>query len=382
MYRGAWTVGCWSGSMGAGCTGVGDPRLVLRSSGRLRRMGARNRRRGGSSSHAVFPSRRHRGFGAGRPGGKSSGPFSGDARISALLHSSRAKESGADEHARRERFERFERPSCERERTQVARQDPHPNKHMLTSRIRYYAQKGLRDLRRPLIYATVEDVAAPTLGDYYFVFDRAKLLAGGSFEYRLDEHGRPMVPSSRAKARGWYHDPIPMSHFGLAVFPDLLRGRDPGAEALFIRIADWFVENARHDVKLGATWTHSRGGPRCGLGPGGISAMAQGWAASALAGKPAIAPETTGEFMLKRCGITPSVESRCAARHGRRRPSLAERLGWVGVEAVADEVLSRGGRANGRRGLGSFRDPKPGEGALRAADDAEECEAGARGRYS
>ena len=153
----------------------------------------------------------------------------------------------------------------------------------MPQKILYYMKKGLRDLRRPLVYPVAENMSSERLGHYYFVFDRARLLAGGSFEYRLDAHGLPMIPASRAKATGWHHHPIPMSQFGLAVFHDHVDSRDPEAIDLFLRIADWFVRNAKMDPVRGAIWEIATPFPRYGLRPGWISAMAQGRAASILA---------------------------------------------------------------------------------------------------
>jgi len=95
------------------------------------------------------------------------------------------------------------------------------------------------------------------LGYYYFVFEQDpnklnRLISG------FDEQGVPMNQAYiDVDSEGLHYYPISIGQYGLSVFHTYLKTKEEESKALFLRIADWFVQHAEQDERLGAFWrTH------------------------------------------------------------------------------------------------------------------------------
>jgi|SRR5690625_2614830 len=105
----------------------------------------------------------------------------------------------------------------------------------------HYLIKAKNDILTPLIYAVNNKNNSTQLNEYYFVFDKRKLLSGGSYEYCFDDNGVPIVKGHVSDTDGnYFYQPQAIGQFSLAVFHDYLKSGDTRELNLFLNLADWF----------------------------------------------------------------------------------------------------------------------------------------------
>ncbi len=105
------------------------------------------------------------------------------------------------------------------------------------------------------IYKISDDIHSSVLGEYYFIMTEEMMLAGHSQQYHFDEDGIPIIPTyiDIEEQRLLYY-PISIGQYGLAIWHTFLKTNSTKDRDRFLKIADWFVENAIIDNKLGAYW--------------------------------------------------------------------------------------------------------------------------------
>lgn len=85
------------------------------------------------------------------------------------------------------------------------------------------------------------------LGYYYIIFKEDKInTRGGNKPFKFDEDGVPLIHSyiDVDEDKGYYYYPITIGQYGLSIFHQYLRTRDSHKKDHFIRIAEWFTNNA------------------------------------------------------------------------------------------------------------------------------------------
>jgi len=120
----------------------------------------------------------------------------------------------------------------------------------------FMLKKFWKDVRRDRqIYELAEDVHSPELREYYFLMTEEQMLAGHSQDFHFDAEGIPIIPTYiDVEERKLIYYPISIGQFGLAIWHTYLK---TGAEAdlkRFLKIAEWFYDNAISDDKLGCYW--------------------------------------------------------------------------------------------------------------------------------
>lgn len=113
------------------------------------------------------------------------------------------------------------------------------------SKLYYFSQKAFQDYSNPLIYQIHDNNCTPALEEYYFIFNRRELLNGGSYNFAFDENDIPMIKGHVADTDGsFFYYPTAIGQFALAVFHDYLKHRKRDDKKLFLKLAEWFVDNA------------------------------------------------------------------------------------------------------------------------------------------
>ncbi|MBD3287928.1 hypothetical protein GF337_03920, partial [candidate division KSB1 bacterium] len=128
-----------------------------------------------------------------------------------------------------------------------------PNKFQKTI---FMLRKFHKDITRDReIYKISDDLHSDILGEYYFIMTEDQMLAGHSQQYHFDADGIPIIPAyiDVAEQRLLYY-PISIGQYGLAIWHTFLRTDSANDRERFLKIADWFVDNAIRDNKLGAYW--------------------------------------------------------------------------------------------------------------------------------
>jgi heparosan-N-sulfate-glucuronate 5-epimerase len=147
----------------------------------------------------------------------------------------------------------------------------------------FMLQKLITDLKQSSIpFKPNEDNKSEKLGYYYFRFEEDfkhlnRLIA------HLDQDGIPLNTTyiDVAKKKLHYY-PISIGQYGLALFHSYLNTNSTDKHAHFLRIADWFVKNAKHDNRLGAFWLTDVSKPEYHVFSPWKSAFAQSRALSIL----------------------------------------------------------------------------------------------------
>ena len=119
-------------------------------------------------------------------------------------------------------------------------------------------KKLIIDLKRGDDYYNIcSDNNFTTLGEYYFIFEEQRVEKGKdqALIRERDDNGIPLnqtyIDVSEKKL---YYSPISIGQMGLAVFHTFLDTENQKDLERFLKFADWFVENADVDTKLGARW--------------------------------------------------------------------------------------------------------------------------------
>jgi len=118
--------------------------------------------------------------------------------------------------------------------------------------------KVFRDLRRgDNYYQIATDVNSEFLGEYYFVFNEQRISRGKdqALITTTDENGIPLNKTyiDIAEQKLFYF-PISIGQMGLSVFHTYLNSSSKIDLKRFLKFADWFVDNAEIDDRLGALW--------------------------------------------------------------------------------------------------------------------------------
>lgn len=123
-------------------------------------------------------------------------------------------------------------------------------------KIRFMLRKLKRDLSRDdLVYPLAEDVHSKELREYYFIMEEEALRAGISQNFHFDEEGIPIIPSYiDVEERRMVYYPISIGQFGLSIFHTYLNTGSPEDRERFMKIVNWFYENAATDARLGKYW--------------------------------------------------------------------------------------------------------------------------------
>lgn len=124
--------------------------------------------------------------------------------------------------------------------------------HKLLFMLRKFRKDITRDRQ---IYQLAEDIHSPKLGDYYFLMTEEQMLAGHSQQYYFDEEGIPIIPTYiDVEEQKLIYYPISIGQYGLAIWHTFLRSGSDADRERFLKIANWFYENAIEEKKLGVYW--------------------------------------------------------------------------------------------------------------------------------
>ncbi|RMF58712.1 MAG: hypothetical protein D6748_08060 [Calditrichaeota bacterium] len=117
-------------------------------------------------------------------------------------------------------------------------------------------RKLKRDLSRgELIYPVAEEVHSPELREYYFIMEEKALKAGISQNFHFDEEGIPIIPTYiDVEERRMIYYPISIGQYGLSIFHTYLETGDEADRERFLKIVQWFYQNAQQDEKRGCFW--------------------------------------------------------------------------------------------------------------------------------
>ncbi|MCH8011917.1 MAG: hypothetical protein IIA61_08235 [Candidatus Marinimicrobia bacterium] len=118
--------------------------------------------------------------------------------------------------------------------------------------------KLIWDFKRGKIFYRIADVvSSQKLGEYYFVFDEERVRAGKdqALISSYDENGIPLnktyIDVSKEKL---VYFPITIGQMGLAVYQTYLKTQDQRDLDMFLKFAEWFLQNGMDDDKLGVRW--------------------------------------------------------------------------------------------------------------------------------
>lgn len=121
----------------------------------------------------------------------------------------------------------------------------------------FFLQRIIKDLFKPNKFMLAQDMVSRDLGEYYLVFEENALIyqKGGQASLTFDEKGIPMIFTYiDVKDKDTAYYPITAGQYALAVYHTWLRTQSAEKKAHFLRIADWFMEQAVADEKLGVYW--------------------------------------------------------------------------------------------------------------------------------
>lgn len=116
-------------------------------------------------------------------------------------------------------------------------------------KIKYFTLKAYRDISNPLIYKiNKNNNNEKTLKEYYFYFDTDELLAGGSYEFKFDKNGVPLVKGHVSDTDGsYFYQPQAIGQFSLALFHDYLKNENISTLDRFLNLALWFKNNYKEN---------------------------------------------------------------------------------------------------------------------------------------
>lgn len=149
--------------------------------------------------------------------------------------------------------------------------------------VRLWRQLGMlnRSLQKQRVFD--DDFSSPTLGRYYYSFFPS-YMQPETEPPEVDEEGIPVSDYTRKVmvrgVIGRHYNPLTVSHWVLGAYDDYLDTGDPRHYDLFIKRADWLVENQQLTESGAALWYHTAGWGR-DKKPW-TSAMTQGFVLSGL----------------------------------------------------------------------------------------------------
>lgn len=122
----------------------------------------------------------------------------------------------------------------------------------------FMLKKFQGDLRRPKkAFALSKDLHSQELADYYFLFKEQRIAAGAdqALISKFDENGIPINKTYiDVEDKDYVYFPISIGQMGLSVFHTYLESKSEKDKQRFLKFADWFMQNADHDEKLGLRW--------------------------------------------------------------------------------------------------------------------------------
>ncbi len=106
-------------------------------------------------------------------------------------------------------------------------------------------------------YDLASDMHSTELGEYYFVFHEELVSTGKeqALIKRFDENGIPINKTYiDVTDKEYVYFPISIGQMGLSVWHTYLTTQQDEDASRFLKFADWFMEHAEMDDKLGARW--------------------------------------------------------------------------------------------------------------------------------
>jgi len=129
---------------------------------------------------------------------------------------------------------------------------------MKLKKVLFMLDKFITDIWSPRKhYSISDDLKSKILGEYYFLFEEARVAAGKDQKLigNFDENGIPLNNTyiDVAEAKQVYF-PISIGQMGLAVFHSWLKSGDEKDKERFSKFPEWFADNAEISQNLGARW--------------------------------------------------------------------------------------------------------------------------------
>ena len=119
---------------------------------------------------------------------------------------------------------------------------------MQLKKLRHLVLKAIKDFLSPLIYKVDKDEkrvnSKKELGKYYFLFDRDELLQGGSYCFKFDKAGIPMVRGNLADGdNSYYYNPQAICQYALSLYNDYVVDKNLELLQEYLIICNWLVSN-------------------------------------------------------------------------------------------------------------------------------------------
>lgn len=118
--------------------------------------------------------------------------------------------------------------------------------------------KLYRDLTRGKNFYTIaQEVHSQELGEYYFVFDEARVRSGKdqALITDFDENGIPLNKTYvDVESDKLIYFPISIGQMGLSVFHTYWKTKSDEDADRFLKFADWYIENEESSDDLGSRW--------------------------------------------------------------------------------------------------------------------------------
>lgn len=142
-----------------------------------------------------------------------------------------------------------------------------------------------KDIVHPTVWPISNDLYSKILREYYFLFSEYAIInqKGGQKSIFYDDSGIPVNPTYiDVKDKAFVYFPITIGQAGLAIFHTFLQSGKEDDLNRFLKIANWFMENAEYSPDLGARWLTNVSLPQYKNPGPWQSAFAQGRAISVL----------------------------------------------------------------------------------------------------
>jgi hypothetical protein len=122
----------------------------------------------------------------------------------------------------------------------------------------FMLNKLYRDLTRGKNFYTIaKEVHSQELGEYYFVFDEARVRSGKdqALITDFDENGIPLNKTYvDVESDKLIYFPISIGQMGLSVFHTYWKTKSDEDADRFLKFADWYIENEESSDDLGSRW--------------------------------------------------------------------------------------------------------------------------------
>ncbi len=148
----------------------------------------------------------------------------------------------------------------------------------------FMLKKFWKDIHRDRqIYELADDIHSRELREYYFIMTEEQMLSGHSQQFHFDSRGIPIIPTYiDVEEQKLIYYPISIGQYGLAIWHTYLQTGSKMDLNRFLKIADWFFENAIQDSKLGYYWLTNVPKPAYGINKPWKSAFSQARAINIL----------------------------------------------------------------------------------------------------